>query len=85
MGRKLTSKQVETLRGFKGQEDGPMKFFEYLEEVYSDNKEKLKKIELCKEMRLSIADVEYPNAGAKAETMFCEWMDDLLEELGYSK
>lgn len=84
---KLTPAQVKDLRAFKYEKDGKMKFFEYIENVYADNLDVMKSIEYCKEMCMSVDDVDpvmYPAAHSKTENMYYDWMDELLNKIGYT-
>lgn len=84
--KKLTNKQVEELRKFKGQKNGSEKFFNYIEELYKDNSEVMKEIERCRQMSKAADEVGdlLPTAQSKATHMFYEWMDDLNEMIGYT-
>lgn len=83
--RKLTDSEIKILQGFKGMEDGKNKFFDMLEQIYKDDYETLKEIHDCREKKDGAESVMEWNAYQKSEHYFYEFMDDLLNKIGYRK
>lgn len=84
--KKLTNKQINELRAFKGQVNGSEKFFDYIANVYKDNEELTEKIKQCREMSKAADEVgeALPSAQSKAINMFYKWMDELNKMIGYT-
>lgn len=86
MAVKLTEEQIKNLQNCKGVENGRFKFFDILEDIYKDDSETLEEIKKHREMCEGVDSLaEYPNAYAKTQDMYFDYMDELLNKLGYHK
>ncbi len=83
--KQLTEEQVKLLQDFKGQEDGANKFFAKIEEWYAGDQAVLDAIHKCKSMRDSLDFLVSWPSHEKSQTMFYQYMDDLLKLIGYHK
>lgn len=83
--RSLTDTEVKELQGYKGIRGGSDKFFDRLEEIYTDDTETMEEIHKCREMKDSLDWIETWPAHEKTKHMYYEWMDELLKKIGYKK
>lgn len=83
--RNLTRDEVLALRKLKGTENGRDKFFDLLDEYYKDDAEGLERIKHHREMKYGVDSVIPYAAHEKTEVMYEHFMDDFLEEIGYTK
>ena len=81
---KLTNSQIQTLKAFKNTKDGPYKFFDELERIYTNDKETIEKIQKLKEMRKLIeTEIDSWPAYSKSIQMYYDYMDKFRKEIGY--
>ncbi len=81
---KLTHDQVKELRALKGLKNGDNRFFDMIESIYKDNEEVMKDIAKCREIHDSVDDIETWPAHEKTKSLFYQYMDDLLNKIGYT-
>ena len=82
--KKLNKEEILTLQNFKNKENGPYKFFDELEKIYSGDLETIKKIKELKDMR-KVVELEIDSwpAYSKSIQMYYNYMDEFLKEIGY--
>ena len=85
MAKKLTEAQVKELQACKGVEGGSSKFFNIIEEIYKDDAEIMEDIKKCRSMLESLDWIETWPAEEKTRHMYYQYMDELLEKIGYHK
>lgn len=83
--RKLTEAEVKELQGFKGKKCGREAFLDRLEEIYSEDESTLKEIEQCRDIYESLFWIESYPAHEKTVHMYYQYMDELLNKIGYHK
>lgn len=83
--RKLTIEENNELRACKGVKGGKEKFFDILTEIYKDDTELMVDINKCKTIFHDLSFLESYPAMMKSEEMYYNYMDDLLNKIGYHK
>lgn len=87
--RKLTKNEVIELRACKDMDNGQIEFFDRAARMYQDDPEAVDKIQKLKKMRLDIKemadkDMSSVRSWEMSLNMYYEYVDTLLEEMGYT-
>lgn len=83
--KQLTKEQIETLRAYKGKENGKEDFLKYLEDIYADDTETLALVKQCHTILKDLDWITTGPAYAKSESMYHkQYVDELLERIGYT-
>lgn len=81
----LNETEINKLQELKGTRGGSDRFFDMIEEIYSNVAETMADIHKCREMKDSLDWIESWPAHEKTKNMYYEYMDEILSKIGYHK